>query len=117
MLEQSHLQQIERGNSLNIILVGNVRSGKSSLTSCLVGPVAENKPIAKSGWRAATKWLEKYEIPIRDSRDAFVYVYDTQGMFDGEQDQAEDNEDEKAELIGKMCTNDANGVLIICTSK
>ena len=108
MLEQSHLQQIERRNSLNIILVGNTGSGKSSLTNCLVGPVAENKPIAKPGWRPVTKKLEKYEIPIKDSKDAFVYVYNLQSMFHS---MSEDNEEE---LIGKMCTNDANSVLIVC---
>ena len=118
LLEQSHLQQIERGNSINIILVGNFCSGKSSLTSCLVGPFAENKPIAKSRWGPSPVIkkleMEKYEIPIKDSKDAFVYVYDMQRVFDGKKDQAENNEDETAELIGKMCTNDANSVLIVC---
>ena len=111
---EQQLQRIkECGDSLQIFTVGKVGGGKSSLTSCLVGDFAVEKQFTTAPeWRPGTTKVEKYEIQIKNSKNTFVYVYDTQGLFGDSSQPA--IMDETAELIEKMCSNDVNGVLIVC---
>ena len=115
LLPQDVEKQLKRikefGDSLQIFTAGKVGGGKSSLTNCLVGDL--KKPFTTApGWRPGTTNVEKYKIQIKNSKDAFVYVYDTQGLS-GDSSQPKIM-DETAELIEKMCSNDVNGVLIVC---
>ena len=94
---------------LRIFTVGKAGVGKSSLIRDLVGPTAKRKPDVAAGWSACTKKLSVYDIPVEDG--VSVHVYDTRGMFDAE---AGSHENETANRLRDVCSNDVSGVLVVC---
>ena len=105
-----HLQKINKhGKSLRIYTVGTNGVGKSTLVKDLVGPKAKEVPKIAHGPKPCTMKATEYEIPVADG--VSVLVYDTRGMFD---DKSGEHEEATANLIGEVCNNDVNGVLLVC---
>ena len=130
----------ERGNSLRIVTVGKGGVGKSSLIRDLLGPEAKQKPDVAGGWEPCTTTVQGYDIPV--GKGVTVYVYDTRGVSDkggwnqppecetGNQPECETGNQPECEarnqpecymdvdhgttVIGEICNNDINGVLLVC---
>ena len=104
------LEEMEKlGKSLSIFTVGKSGVGKSSLIRDLLGPNAKESPVVEDGMRPRTMTENEYVIPVGDG--VSVNVYDTRGMFDGLD---EHHEEKTTSLVGKVCHNDLNGVLLVC---
>ena len=95
--------------SLTIFTYGKTGVGKSSLVRDLLGPNAPRQPEVRSGSKPVTTETKKYEITIDNGLS--VKVCDTRGMFE----LLSDEEDkETLRVVGNVCLNDVNGVLLIC---
>ena len=107
---EATLKEMEKlGKSLAIFTVGKCGVGKSSLIRDLLGPNAKKSPVVKGGMLPGTMTENEYVIPVGDG--VSVNVYDTRGTFDG---CGGHHEEKTASLVGKVCQNDLNGVLLVC---
>ena len=94
--------------SFTIVAVGKPGCGKSTLIGDILGPHAKKKPTVGSGKDPVTTETAVYKILVDD---VSVDVCDTRGLFDTV---GGDHEKETIGIVKEICTNDRNGVLLIC---
>ena len=96
------------GKSLTLVVVGKPGCGKSTLVGDVLGPGVKEKPKVGEGKEPVTMGTELYKIKVGD---VTVNVCDTRGLFDT----AEGGHEEKTiNDVKEICTNDRNGVLLVC---
>ena len=106
MVSRSFFQS---SKSLSIITIGKTGAGKSSLVRDLLGLESTRKPSSRAGIKPVTTAIEHYEIAFGD--DMVVKIYDTPGLFNV---CGGSYESETLREISEICTNDVDGVLLIC---
>ena len=94
--------------SLTIVVVGKPGCGKSTLVGDILGPDVKEKPKVGEGKEPVTMETVSHKIKVDD---VTVNVCDTRGLFDT----AEGGHEEiTIEHVKQICTNDRNGVLLVC---
>ena len=101
-------EETTRSQSTCIVLIGKAGSGKSSLATCIVD---QDVFPSNDGWESYTKEMNPSRIEASGKNGTSATIVDTRGMM-GESGAKLD--DKTAQLIDKIITNDANGVIIVC---
>ena len=101
-------ETIGGSTSFTVVVVGKTGCGKSTLIGDILGPDIKEKPQVGDGKEPVTKGTELYKIKVGD---VTVNVCDTRGLADTD---GCGHEDRTIEHIKQICTNDRNGVLIVC---